>query len=103
MGPWDHTIWVTAPTPFFETCTVSYRRTAFERVGGFDEHAPLLHPASGRAFGEDAFLAWEVQRPGRSAAFPPPGLVPHRCIESDSATGLAAQPQRAGFTRRRRG
>src|SRR3546814_10064642 len=53
MGPWDHTIWVTAPTPFFETCNVSYRRSAFERVGGFDEHDPLLHPASGRARSEE--------------------------------------------------
>jgi glycosyltransferase involved in cell wall biosynthesis len=97
MAPWDHTIWVTAPTPFFETCNVSYRRSAFERAGGFDEDDPLLHPPSGRAFGEDACLAWEVQRTGGSAAFAPNALVHHRCIPSDYAHWLADQRQLEGF------
>src|SRR3546814_10663373 len=97
MGPWDHTIWVTAPTPFFETCNVSYRRSAFERVGGFDEHDPRLHPASGRAFGEDAFLAWEVQPPGGPAASAPPALVHTPCLASDYAHWLADKPQVEGF------
>ncbi len=97
MAPWDHTIWVTSPTPFFETCNVSYRRSAFERVGGFDEDDPLLHPASGRAFGEDACLAWEVQRTGGAADFAPNALVHHRCIPSDYAHWLADQRQLEGF------
>jgi hypothetical protein len=97
MAPWDHTIYVTAPTPFFETCNVSYRRTAFERAGGFDEDDPLLHPASGRAFGEDACLAWEVQRTGGAAAWAPAALVYHRCIPSDYEHWLADQRELAGF------
>jgi cellulose synthase/poly-beta-1,6-N-acetylglucosamine synthase-like glycosyltransferase len=97
MAPWDHTIWVTAPTPFFETCNVAYRRTAFERAGGFDEDDPLLHPASGRAFGEDACLAWEVQRTGGGATFAPRAVVHHRCIPSDYAHWLADQRQLEGF------
>ncbi len=97
MAPWDHTIWVTAPTPFFETCNVAYRRSAFERVGGFDEDDPLLHPPSGRAFGEDACLAWEVQRTGGTAAFAPRAVVHHRCIPSDYAHWLADQRQLEGF------
>jgi len=97
MGPWDHTIWVRRPTPFFETCNVSYRRSAFERVGGFDEDDPLLHPPSGRAFGEDACLAWEVQRTGGTAAFATQALVHHRCIPSTYERWLADQRELAGF------
>ena len=97
MGPWDHTIWVTVPTPFFETCNVAYRRSAFDRAGGFDEDDPLLHPPSGRAFGEDACLAWEVQRTGGRAAFTSEALVHHRCIPSTYERWLADQRELAGF------
>ncbi|MDP1821497.1 MAG: glycosyltransferase family 2 protein [Acidimicrobiales bacterium] len=97
LGPWDHTIWVTAPTPFFETCNVSYRRRAFERAGGFDEADPLLHPPSGRAFGEDACLAWEVQRTGGKAAFTSNALVHHRCLPGTYARWLADQRQLGRF------
>jgi glycosyltransferase involved in cell wall biosynthesis len=97
LGPWDHTIWVTPPTPFFETCNVSYRRTAFERAGGFDETDPLLHPPSGRAFGEDACLAWEVQRTGGTAAFAPDAVVHHRCLPGTYERWLADQRQLSRF------
>jgi glycosyltransferase involved in cell wall biosynthesis len=97
MGPWDHTIQVTPPTPFFETCNVAYRRTAFDRAGGFDEDDPLLHPPSGRAFGEDACLAWEVQRTGGAAAFSEHSLVHHRCIPSTYRRWLADQGQLERF------
>jgi hypothetical protein len=97
MGPWDHTIWVTQPTPFFETCNVAYRRTAFDRAGGFDEDDPLLHPPTGRAFGEDACLAWEVQRTGGTAAFTTEALVHHRCIPSTYGRWLSDQRELAGF------
>jgi glycosyltransferase involved in cell wall biosynthesis len=97
MGPWDHTIWVTAPTPFFETSNVAYRRSAFDRAGGFDEDDPLLHPGSGRAFGEDAALAWEVQRTGGAAAFSAGALVHHRCVPSTYARFLSDQRHLGGF------
>jgi glycosyltransferase involved in cell wall biosynthesis len=97
MGPWDHTIWVTAPTPFFETCNVAYRRSAFDRAGGFDEDDPLLHPPTGRAFGEDACLAWEVQRTGGSAAFAEGALVHHRVISSTYDKWLEDQRQLERF------
>lgn len=97
MGPWDHTKWIRRPTPFFETCNVAYRRAAFERAGGFDEDDPLLHPPSGRAFGEDACLAWHVQASGGSSAWAPNALVHHRCIPSDFGRWLADQRELAGF------
>ncbi|HJR26938.1 MAG TPA: glycosyltransferase family 2 protein, partial [Acidimicrobiales bacterium] len=97
MGPWDHTIGVTPPTPFFETCNVAYRRTAFDRAGGFDEDDPLLHPPSGRAFGEDACLAWEIQRTGGEPAFAPEALVHHRCLPGTYERWLADQRQLSRF------
>lgn len=97
MGPWDHTKRIRRPTPFFETCNVAYRRPAFDRAGGFDEDDPLLHPPSGRAFGEDACLAWAVQETGGAAAFAPQALVHHRCVASTYERWLADQRELAGF------
>jgi GT2 family glycosyltransferase len=97
MGPWDHTKWINRPTPFFETCNVGYVRAAFERVGGFDEDDPLLHPADGRAFGEDACLAWDVQASGGESRFVADSLVHHRCIPSTYRHWLTEQAKVAGF------
>jgi glycosyltransferase involved in cell wall biosynthesis len=97
MGPWDHTIWVTQPTPFYETSNVAYRRAAFDRAGGFDEDDPLLHPPTGRAFGEDACLAWEVLRTGGTGAFAAGAVVHHRCIPGDYRRWLADQRQVGRF------
>lgn len=96
-GPWDHTQRIRNPTPFFETCNVAYRRDAFERAGGFDEDDPLLHPASGRAFGEDACLAWKIQETGGTAAWSPRALVFHRWVPSDFARRLADLRELEGF------
>ncbi len=94
MGPFDHTITVRGPTPFFETCNVAYRRDAFERAGGFDEHDPLLHPKSGRAFGEDALLGRAVLRDGTaSRAFVDDAVVIHRCVSRTFGDALADQRQ----------
>jgi glycosyltransferase involved in cell wall biosynthesis len=79
-GPFDHTISVEGPTPFFETCNVAYRRDAFDRAGGFDETDPLLHPETGRAFGEDALLGATVLRNGGTRAYADDALVYHRCV-----------------------
>jgi GT2 family glycosyltransferase len=97
MGPWDHTKWITIPTPFFETCNVGYSRDAFERVGGFDEDDPLLHPPDGRAFGEDACLAWDVQNTGGKSRFVDNAVVHHRCIDSNYRHWLTEQAKVVGF------
>jgi hypothetical protein len=96
-GPWDHTIWVTGPSPFFETCNIAYRRDAFDAAGGFDETDPLLHPPSGRAFGEDACLAWEVHRAGGRAAFVDGAVVHHRCLPGTYAQYLSGKRQLERF------
>lgn len=97
MGPWDHTKSIRNPTPFFETCNVGYRREAFLAAGGFDEDDPLLHPPSGRAFGEDACLAWTVISQGGESAWVPEAIVHHRCVPSTYGRWLADQRELAGF------
>ncbi len=80
-GPWDHTVWVTEPSPFFETCNVAYRRVVYERAGGFDAHDLFLRAGRGdRHFGEDADLAWRVLATGAGSAFAHDALVHHRCV-----------------------
>lgn len=93
MGPFDHTIAVHGPTPFFETCNVAYRREAFQRAGGFDEHDPVLHPKTGRAFGEDALLGAAVLSSGARRAFADAALVYHRCVPRTFGEHLSDQRQ----------
>lgn len=97
LGIWGHTIWVTGATPFYETCNVAYRRSAFEAVGGFDEDDPLTARAHGRAFGEDACLAWQVQEGGGKAAFAGHAVVEHRCTPGGFWDRLAEHRHLSGF------
>ncbi|HEY2214437.1 MAG TPA: glycosyltransferase [Acidimicrobiales bacterium] len=97
-GPWTHTKWITEPTPFFETCNVGYRTEALRGVGGFDEKDELTaQTGGGRAFGEDALLAWRVQEAGGTAAFTERSLVYHRNIPADFKDWLHGQRNLVGF------
>lgn len=96
-GPWDHTIWVNRPSPFFETANVGYPRARFLDVGGFDEGDPLLTPEQGRGFGEDAELAWRVLRDGGRRAFAEEALVHHRVVPGDFGGWLTAHRHLVGF------
>jgi glycosyltransferase involved in cell wall biosynthesis len=96
-GPWDHTKWILEPTPFFETCNVAYRTSSVQAVGGFDETDSLTAQVSGRAFGEDALLAWRVQEAGGRASFARASLVYHRNIPADFGDWLDGQRNLVGF------
>jgi glycosyltransferase involved in cell wall biosynthesis len=96
-GPWDHVKWITSPTPFFETCNVAYDMTRLRAVGGFDEDDPLTAQVSGRAFGEDAVLAWRLQEAGAVATFCPAAVVEHRVVPATFADWLRDQRNVAGF------
>jgi GT2 family glycosyltransferase len=96
-GPWDHCIWVAKPSPFFETCNVSYQRAAFRRVGGFDAQDRLLTPEPGRGFGEDADLAWRVIQSGGGSGFAADALVHHRFVPTTFRQRLRGQRHCAGF------
>ncbi len=96
-GPWDHVKWITSPTPFFETCNVAYRLSFFHEVGGFDERDALTAQVSGRAFGEDALVAWRMQEVGARGAFWPEALVYHRVIPAGFGDWLRDQRNLVGF------
>ncbi|HEX3794034.1 MAG TPA: glycosyltransferase [Acidimicrobiales bacterium] len=96
-GPWDHTKWITTPTPFFETCNVAYRVSAFRDVGGFDETDALTAQVSGRAFGEDALLAWRVHEAGGHTTFAEESLVYHRIVPATFGDWLNGQRNLVGF------
>lgn len=97
LGPWGHTIWVLAPTPFFEACNVAYRRAAFVDAGGFDESDPVMPQASGRGGGEDACLGWRVQERGGQAVFAAEAGVYHRCIPGTFRHWLSEQRYLSSF------
>lgn len=79
-GPWDHSIWVTGPTPFFETCNVAYRREAVLRVGGFDEADAFINQRRISPFGEDAVLGAKIRGGGGTVCFSEAALVHHRYL-----------------------
>lgn len=97
MRPWDHTLWLTEPTPWFETCNVAYRRTAYERVGGFDRHDPVLNPGGGRHFGEDVDLGARVLATGGRRAFVDGALVHHRVLPGDWRSWLRGKRRLVDF------
>jgi glycosyltransferase involved in cell wall biosynthesis len=89
MGPFDHTISVHGPTPFFETANVAYRREVFDAVGGFRER-------TGRAFGEDAFLGAAALAHGERA-YVDVAVVHHRCVGRTFKQHLADRRQLRWF------
>lgn len=97
QGPWDHTLWVTGPTPWFETCNVAYRRSAYDRVGGFDLDDPVLNPGGGSHFGEDVDLGARVLAAGGRRAFAQDAVVEHRVLPGTFASWLAARRRLADF------
>ncbi|MGH9122208.1 MAG: glycosyltransferase, partial [Acidimicrobiales bacterium] len=97
-GPWDHTVDIGGQTPWFETCDVAYRSSALARVGGFDESDELTgRGEGGRAFGEDAVLAWKVLQSGGEAAFVPEALVHHRVVPATFQKTLSEWRHFQGF------
>lgn len=74
--PFERTVAHRADDGLFPTCNVFYRRTAYDRAGGFDRFAAdrlgFRHDrrARGLGFGEDTLLGWSVARSGRRVAAP---------------------------------
>ena len=88
VRPLDRTIMVNRHDGLYNTCNVFYRRSAFEKAGGFDTDAGArlsFRPgaaARGLGFGEDALVGWRVRRCGR-AAFAPDAVVEHQVFPPD--------------------
>jgi glycosyltransferase involved in cell wall biosynthesis len=86
-GPLERTMW-SGEEGLYPTCNVFYRRSAYDRVGGFDPRAADrfgFRPgtrARSMGFGEDTLLGWSVRRAGR-AAFVPEAVVRHEVLAPD--------------------
>ncbi len=65
------TIDIPAPTVFFETCNIFYRRSAFLAVGGFSEDF------IDRFYGEDTDLGWKLTGAGFERRFAADALAHH--------------------------
>jgi glycosyltransferase involved in cell wall biosynthesis len=69
-GPFARVQIVNQWSGLFECCNIAYRRSALERVGGFDE-------SFRRPFGEDVDLGWRAVEDGASVQWEPEALVLH--------------------------
>lgn len=96
-GPWDHSIWVTSPTPFFETCNLAYRRSSFDRAGRFDEGDEFLNRRRISPFGEDAVLGAKLSLGGGSVRYSDAALVYHRYLPSSYRSHLRRRWQVGEF------
>jgi GT2 family glycosyltransferase len=79
-GPFSRTVVVDRLNWQFETCNIAYRRSALERVGGFDERFRYARPTARRrapVFGEDTDLAWRAIEQGAASTFAPRAVVTH--------------------------
>jgi len=78
-GPFDRTLWVSGPSPLFETANLFVRRSWLERLGGFRE----IVAHDGRPFGEDVDLGWRAVRAGATTAYAPDAHVEHAVLPGD--------------------
>jgi glycosyltransferase involved in cell wall biosynthesis len=74
VGPFDRTLWVTAPWGLFETANLFVTRALFEDLGGFE---PWLSPARSKELAEDVWFGWRAVRAGARTAFCDAALVHH--------------------------
>jgi glycosyltransferase involved in cell wall biosynthesis len=93
-GAFDHTVWVTRASPLFETANLLIRRDLFDRLGGFADWLPA---ASGRPFGEDAWLGWRARREGARIAFAERALVHHAVVRRGAAAYVAERARLRWF------
>jgi hypothetical protein len=96
-SPWDRSVHVWAPTPFYETCNLVVRRALFEQLGGFDANGSVIGHRSARPFGEDAELGWRARVAGASIAFEDTAIVHHRWLPGRYFDWLSERRQLANF------
>ena len=94
MAAFDHTVWVTQPSPLYETANLLVRRELFERLGGFVDWQAI---ESGRPFGEDVWLGWRARREGAAIAFAERALVHHAVVHRGAARFVADQTRLRWF------
>lgn len=84
----------------YPTCNMLFRRSALERVGGFDGHAGerlgFRHDrrTRGDGFGEDTIAAWSVIRSGGTVTYEPGALVEHAVFPPDDLAEMLSRTAR---------
>lgn len=66
LGPFDRSLWVTAPVGLWETASLFMTRELFDATSGFED---LLSLPDGRPMGEDVWLGWRAKRLGARSTF----------------------------------
>lgn len=94
LGPYDKTLWVTAPWGLFESANLFVRREVFEQVGGFGDG---LLELAGAHFGEDVIFGWSARRLGVRTAFCPEALVHHEVFRRSAADFIRERRRNALF------
>jgi glycosyltransferase involved in cell wall biosynthesis len=93
IGPFDRSLWVTGPSPLFESANLFVRRELFERLGGFES---WLRPRNGKELGEDVWFGWRARRSGAVIAWCPEGCVHHHVFPRGPG-GFVAERWRLRF------
>ena len=78
LGVLRHYIRVEQESAIYETANVFYRKTAFDRAGGFP--ADLTPNANTPMGGEDILAAWAVKRDGWNTCFAADAVVYHEVL-----------------------
>lgn len=73
--PFVRSLRVEAPSEYFQTCNIAYRRDLLERLGGFD--------ATFHLSGEDTDLGWRAREGGARVTFAADAVVEHEVAERD--------------------
>jgi glycosyltransferase involved in cell wall biosynthesis len=93
LGPFDRTLWVTGPSPLYESANLFLRRELFERLGGFES---WLGAETGKELAEDVWLGWRARRAGARAAFAPAALA-HHAVFRRGLPGFVAERRRLRY------
>ena len=95
-GPWDRSIDVAGPTPWFETSNLAVPRKEFIAAGGFPVDDLLPGRQSPRGFGEDVLLGHTLaERIGQR--WVPEAVVQHRWLPGEFRGHLSGQWRVVGF------
>jgi glycosyltransferase involved in cell wall biosynthesis len=95
-GPWDRSIDVAGPTPWFETSNFAVSRSAFVAAGGFPVDDLLPGRKAARGFGEDVLLGHALAE-HLGQTWVPDAVVRHRWLPGDFRAHLSGQWRVVGF------
>lgn len=95
--PFDRTLALGGPNPFYETANLFVRRAVFESLGGFEDWVKVSGATrhGGRPMGEDTWFGWRARRAGARTGFAPSALV-HHAVFPRSASAFVAESLRYG-------